>query len=141
MKEYTVYKINCHKFLSLVDVFSYIDQHFSYHSRYFAIQDLRYDDLSRKRQETLASLQPDRYAYDVVLPHMAQSPYYDPKEHDRHMLSNLDDRWEWPNKNNHTSLSQAEFQGCINNVTVTYLAATLAARSATMSTAFCIPSI
>lgn len=108
MTEYTVLKIQCEKDMTIADICKKVTDRVSYNRNLFSIQDLHPQIMRPSNLALYNSLGLERFAYTFVPEHIKQREYYDPAKDDRHMLSNLDNNWEWGNPSMHESLSEEE---------------------------------
>ncbi len=111
MKKYNVIEIECEKGASPTDIYEKVTNKFKYHRHLFEIKDLRSDSpsFSASMKKQLQSLDIDKYAFSYVLPHVLRADYFDPEKHTNHVISNLDDCWDYGNPDLHDDISEDKF--------------------------------
>ncbi len=110
MKEYIVLEIKCKDGMSLLDVYFNIKSTVSYNSNIFAFQNLNLNKISKKSYDIYDRLNLCKYEYKIVLDHLLNTSYYNPEQHDRRMISNLDENWNWYNEKINEPLSENDFK-------------------------------
>lgn len=118
MREFVVTEIRCEKGIKATEICNKVLEKVKYNRLFFELTDLLNEPerLSKKQKERLAELDLEKYAIVRVYEHIKKNPEYynyDPKEHDRHILSNLNDAWYWYNETENDSLDESKFRDVV----------------------------
>ncbi|MBR2335385.1 MAG: hypothetical protein IKA62_04080 [Clostridia bacterium] len=110
MKEYVVLEIKCKKDIKFFDIYSIMQSNVVYNRNLFAFQNLNFNTLSTEARNIYHQINLSRFEYKVTLEHLLNASYYNPEQHDKRMVSNLDESWDWSNKYENNSLNDEDFK-------------------------------
>lgn len=115
MKEYTVVQIVCEKETKAYDIYTAVKDTVKFNRNLFELSGLfkHKDKVSSKKNQKFESLDLQRFYHVKVLEHLRKSPYYDPEKNDVRLFSNLDNAWDWNNKEVTDSIDSAVFEEMI----------------------------